>query len=298
MSMKLRMITAFFIWALGLSTALPLMAEVPEFGTVFEGQGVPGISLGSTRAEVEASYGEATRCQSGQTAGDAASCTWVQEDYIGQGGQIQSQVVTGFRGPDGGSPGNNPNDVVTGISWVGMDGWYTSRGVNALFALDDQDGVFDLYPDGIVFHQSMFDTHLTAYEEGFSVSWHTQYLNGFTSVRMSVFEPREPPPPREPSVKVSEINMDIYKRQVLGEVRVLNDLNWRMRRADVYATWTLPDGTTRATHGTTDSFGLVVLEVNKARKGNYTLTIDDVVVENHPFDTENSVLSAAIFKRR
>lgn len=92
--------------------------------------------------------------------------------------------------------------------------------------------------------------------------------------------------------------MDLYKRQVLGEVRVLNDLNWRVRGAEIFATWTLPDGSTRSVEGTTDSFGLVVFVLNKARKGTYTLTIDDVVVEDHPFDTENSVLSASIFKKR
>ena len=179
-----------------------------------------------------------------------------------------------------------------------MDGWYTSTGVNALFADDNQDEVIELYPGGIVFHQSLFDTHLTAYEEGFSVSWHTEYLTGYTSVRMSVFEPRDPPPPREPSVNVSEITMDLYKRQVFGKVRVLNDLNWKVRGAEVYATWVLPDGTTREVTEVTDSFGLAVFEVNKARKGNYTLTIDDVVVEDHPFDIENSILSAGIFKKR
>jgi hypothetical protein len=60
----------------------------------------------------------------------------------------------------------------------------------------------------------------------------------------------------------------------------------------------LPDGTTRAALGTTDSFGLVAFVVDKARKGTYTLTIDDVLVEDHPFDIENSVLSASIVKER
>ena len=78
----------------------------------------------------------------------------------------------------------------------------------------------------------------------------------------------------------------------------LNDLNWSMSGAEVYATWTLPDGTTRAVQGTTGYGGWVMLVVDKARKGTYTLTIDDVVVEDHPFDIESSVLSATIVKRR
>ena len=296
--MNARTVTALFVGAFSLLSALPALAAVPEFGTVIEGESVPGVALGSTREQIEAAYGEPTRCQSGQNPGDAASCTWIVEDYIGQGGQIQSQVSAGFRGPDGGSTNNRPNDVVVRISWIGIDGWFTTRGVNALLALNDRDAVFELYPDATIFHQSMFDTHMTAYRDGFSVSWHTEYLNGFTSIRMSIFEPRDPPPPREPSVNVSEINMDLYKRQVLGQVRVLNDLNWSMRGAEVFATWTLHDGSTRSVKGTTDSFGWAHFEVDKARKGTYTLTIDDVVVEDHPFDDENSVLSATIFKSR
>ena len=62
------------------------------------------------------------------------------------------------------------------------------------------------------------------------MSWHTAYLSGFTSVRMSIFEPRDPPPPRELSVSISEINLDLYKRQVIGEIRVVNDRNWRTER--------------------------------------------------------------------
>ena len=296
--MKVRAIAALLIGAINLLATLTAWAAVPEHGTVIEGHGVPGVALGTTRAQVEAAYGEPTRCESGQTAGDGTYCVWVLEDYIGQGGDVRSQVGTSFHGPDGGYASDSPNDIVSRVSWYGMDGWYTSTGVNALFAVDYQDEVIELYPGGIVFHQSLFDTHLTAYEEGFSVSWHTEYLTGYTSVRMSVFEPRDPPPPREPSVNVSEITMDLYKRQVFGKVRVLNDLNWKVRGAEVYATWTLPDGTTRAVAGVTDSFGLAVFEVNKARKGSYTLTIDDVVVEDHPFDVENSMLSAGIFKKR
>jgi hypothetical protein len=291
-------ISALFVGAFSLLSTLSALAAVPEFGTVIEGQSVPGIALGFTRTDVEAAYGEPTRCQSVGTAGDAASCTWILEDYIGQGGEVQSQVNTRYRSPDGGSASNDPNDVVTTISWYGLDGWVTTAGINTLHAVNNQDAVIALYPNGIVFHQSLFDTHLTAYENGISVSWHTAYLSGFTSVRMSIFEPRDPPPPREPSVNVSEINMDLYKRQVIGEVRVLNDLNWKVLGAEVYATWTLPDGTTQAVEGTTDSFGLVVFVVDKARKGTYTLTIDDVVVEEHPFDIENSVVSASIVKKR
>ena len=152
--MKQRIYTTLLVAAFGLFGPLLALADVPEFGTVIEGQEVPEVSLGSTRATVEAAYGEPSRCQSGQTVGDAVSCTWILADYIGQGGDVQSQVRTSFRGQDGGSASNDPNDVVAGVSWYGMDGWYTTTGVNTLFALNNQDAVFDLYPNAVVFQQS------------------------------------------------------------------------------------------------------------------------------------------------
>jgi hypothetical protein len=296
--MNVRTVTALFLGAFSMVSTLSSLAAVPEFGTVIEGESVPGVALGYTREQVDITFGEPTRCQSSQNPGDAGACTWILEDYVGQGGDVQSHVKVFYRGPDGGSAGNRPNDVVVSISWFGIDGWFTTRGVNALFAINNQDAVIALYPDAVIFRQSLFDTHLTAYEDGYSASWHTTYTNGFTTVRMSIFEPRDPPPPREPYARVSAINMDLYKRQVLGEVRVLNDLNRKERGAQVFATWTLPDGSTRPVQGTTDSFGLATFVVNKARKGSYTLTIEDVVVEDHPFNTERSILSATIFKKR
>jgi len=296
--MKSATATALFVGAFSLSSALTALAAVPEFGTVIEGHSVPGAALGDTREQVGGLYGEPNYCQSGSTAGDAASCTWILEDYVGQGGAVQSQVTASFRGPDGGGPGDRPDDVVSGLSWYGMDGWQTADGVNTLFAVENPDAVIVLYPDAELINSSLFNIYLTAYEEGFSVWWSTEYLSGFTSVRMSVFEPRDPPPPREPSVNVSEINLALDKRQVLGQVRVKNDLNWNVPGAEVHATWTLPNGSTRAIEGTTDSFGLVLFVVDKARKGTYTLIIDDVVLEDHPFDIENSVLSASIYKNR
>lgn len=296
--MKQLTITELFAGVLSLLISVSALAAVPEFGTVVEGEGIPEVDLGATREQVEAAYDEPTRCQNVQSPGDAASCTWVLPDYIGQGGGVQSQVTVNFRGPDGGNPDNRPEDIVSSASWYGIDGWFTTTGVNALFALNNRDAVIALYPDAVLVDQSLFSTYLTAYEEGFSVTWHTEYLTGHTTVRMSIFEPRDPPPPREPFVRISEINMGLDKRQVLGLVRVKNDLNWNISGAEVYGTWTLPNGTARFVSGTTDSFGLIQFVIDKARKGSYTLTIDDVVYEDYPFNTEDSVLSATVVKSR
>jgi hypothetical protein len=272
----------------------------PLEGTVFEGEGVPGVRLGDTREEVYLTYGEPDRIQNGATAGDAAFCTWILKGHPGQGGKAQSQVNVNFRGADGGNPDNAPDDVVLGISFYGLDGWVTTAGINTELAAAVPEAVFAAYPDGEV-TKSVFVTTLRDWRSGIQVRWQTEYLNQATLVNIGIFTPREPPPPpppREPAVLVSEIDLSIVKRTVIGKVRVLNDLNWRMSGVEVHATWTLPDGSTRRILGTTESFGLVEFVLTKARRGTYVLTIDDVVLEGHDFDNDNSVLSATIVKKK
>jgi hypothetical protein len=269
-------------------------------GTVFEGESVPGVGLGDTREEVYLAYGDPDRCQHAVTIGDAAFCTWILKDHPGQGGDVQSQVNVNFRGADGGSASNAPDDVVTSISFYGLDGWVTTAGINTDLAADDRDAVFEAYPDGEI-TEGVFTTSLRDWRKGIQVRWQTEYLNQATLVNISIFTPREPPPPppeREPAVLVSEIDLSTVKRTVIGRVRVLNDLNWKARGADVHATWTLRDGSTRTVRGTTDSFGLVEFVLEKARRGTYVLTIDDVVLDGHEFDADNSVLSAGIVKKK
>jgi len=269
-------------------------------GTVYEGASVPGAALGDTRAEVYAEYGEPDRCQSLEVAGNAAVCTWILKDHPGQGGHAQSQVTTNFRGPDGGSASNSPDDVVASISFYGLDGWVTTAGINTALAADNRDAVFDAYPDGEV-TESVFVTTLKDWGNGIQVRWQSGYLNQNVLVNILIFTPSDPPPPppaREPAVRVSQLDLTIVKRAVIGQARVLNDLNWKVRGADVHATWTLPDGSTRAARGTTNSFGVVEFRLGKARRGTYTLTIDDVVFEDHTFDTDNSVLSRTIVKKK
>lgn len=277
-----------------------VLASPPLDGIVFEGESVPGVALGDTREEVYLNYGEPDRIQNGANAGDAAFCTWILRGHPGQGGHAQSQVNVNFRGADGGNPSNSPDDVVLSISFYGLDGWVTTAGINTELAAADRDAVFAAYPDGEV-TQSTFVTILRDWRSGIQVHWQTSYLNQATLVNIAIFTPQEPPPPpppREPAVLVSEINLDVVKRTVVGQVRVLNDLNWKARGAEVHATWTLPDGSTRTVRSTTDSFGLAEFVFTKARRGTYVLTIDDVVLDGHDFDADNSVLSATIVKRK
>jgi hypothetical protein len=287
------------VLVVGVFAALALAAP-PLEGIVFEGEGVPGVRLGDARGEVYLTYGEPDRCQDAVAVGDAAYCTWILKDHPGQGGKVQSQVNVNFRGADGGDPGNAPDDVVASISFYGLDGWVTTAGINTELAAAVPEAVFAAYPDGEV-TEHVFVTILRDWRNGIQVRWQTEYLNQATLVNIAIFTPSEPPPPpppREPAVLVSEIDLSIVKRTVISRVRVLNDLNWKARGAEVHATWTLPDGSTRAVRGTTDSFGLAELVLEKARRGTYVLTLDDVVLDEHDFDAESSVLSATIVKRK
>jgi hypothetical protein len=92
-----------------LVTAIPALAAVPTEGTVYEGAGVPGIELGSSRTEVEASFGQPERCQAISLPGDNAYCA-----FRASNGAL---VSVWYRGADGGFAGNSPDDVVTEIRW-------------------------------------------------------------------------------------------------------------------------------------------------------------------------------------
>jgi len=106
-----------------------VFAAVPTEGVVFEGESVPGIALGFTRAQVEAVYGEGS-CRTSQTAGDFGYCTFRVD------GEGQVDVI--YRGLDGGDARNSPDDVVHYIDWYGLSGWQTTAGINTALALADR----------------------------------------------------------------------------------------------------------------------------------------------------------------
>jgi hypothetical protein len=85
---------------------------------------------------------------------------------------------------------------------------------------------------------------------------------------------------------------------VAASVRVQNDLDWNVVGASVTATWVFPDGHTELVTSTTDGFGTVRFTIDKARRGTYTFTIEDVILDGYPFDRDNSVLSASITKSK
>jgi hypothetical protein len=78
--------------------------------------------------------------------------------------------------------------------------------------------------------------------------------------------------------------------------RVQDDLNWNVVGANFTATWTFPDGHTEIVTGTADGFGTVGFTIDKARRGTYNFTIQDIILDGYTFDRDNSVLSPSIIK--
>lgn len=285
LSVMVSLLIAVLVFAASVSLAF---AAIPLEGLVVEGESVPGIALGFTRAQVEAVYGQGS-CRTSQTAGDFAYCTFRVD------GEGQVDVI--YRGADGGSASNSPDDVVHRIRWYRFSGWQTTAGINTTLALADRDAVVAAYPNAEVTYDQ-FGNIIQVKDAplGIQVDWIFEYLTGTTYVGMSIFYPYTPPPPRELLTRVSAIDLTTDKRQVAASVKVQDDLDRNVFGATVIATWTFPDNSTQTVTGKTDSFGTAQFKIDKARRGTYTFTIEDVVLDGYTFDRDNSVLSESITK--
>lgn len=107
--MHRRIVWLAFALVLSLAVASPAAAAAPATGTVHEGQSVPGLALGDTRAVADASFGSPERCEDlgwgGGQIGLDASCR-----YPVDGG---GTVTVYFQSADGGPPQAAPEDVVS-----------------------------------------------------------------------------------------------------------------------------------------------------------------------------------------
>ena len=299
--MKEKIISALFVGAISLLSSLSALAAAPESGTVVEGLSIPGgVALGDTRAVVETTFGTPESCQD-QTVHDSedrgydAICDF---DIIGGG-----QVTIYFEDSGGDLADGTPDDITYFMRWTHpADGWITTAGVNTTLADEEPEVAAAAYPDAEVLRFEWGAIwQITDYMQGIRILRSPNFYSGTVTVYMSIFHPTAPPPPpppREKKVRVSDINLSIVKRTVEAEVRILDDRGWAASGALVEATWTLPDGSTTTINATTEYGGWARLDLNKARRGQYTLTIDNVALDDHTFDPGNSVLSAGIVKQK
>ena len=283
---------------LALSLLAPAYAAAPQSGTVFEGDRVPGVALGDSRATVEASIGPPQFCQSVEVAGDRASCNFP----VDGGGTASIR----YRGADGGNAGNRPGDVVHAIRWYeAVSGWVTTAGIDTAIAAADPDAVTAAYPDGEVTYNLFGDIYrLTDAALGIEVIWALDFYTGTTHVNMAVFgtsgggEPPPPPAPDEAQVRVTDIDIDGRKRkrnrEASATVELRDDSGHAAAAALVRATWRHPDGREESGVDVTSLSGYAHFATTGDRRGTYTLRIDSVELEDHDFDADGSVLEASV----
>lgn len=274
--------------ALSLTAALPAHADAPATGTVFEGERVPGIALGDTRAAVEAFNGPPRGCHDVIEPNDSASCTFDVEG----GGWVGVQ----YQGPNGGNASGSPDDVVISIRWGAVDGWVTTAGINTTLALNDKQAVVDAYPNADLYYDSVGRLYLLRDPElGIQVAWNHAYI--FYDVYMSIFDPYTPPPPPD-YIRVADIELLSYTRHsVTARVLVLDEQDQPVEGAVVDATWMYPKVDGLQVSGTTASDGYATFTIDKARRGTYYFSISDVSLDGYVYDYVHSTTFAVFFNK-
>jgi hypothetical protein len=188
-----------------------------------------------------------------------------------------------YRGPDGGNASNSPDDVVYNARWSEqVSGWTTTAGVNTTLAADNPEAVIAAYPNAQVTYNQWGGIYsVVDHEQGIEVIWVPNFYSGTVHVSMAIFFPRTPPPPREKTTRIVDIDLTADKvkgqRQITAQVRVQDDRGYGAPGAIVYAHWVFSDGSTYAvqdaTRGSSGTFSYFV--VNVPRRGTYALIIDD-----------------------
>lgn len=264
----------------------------PEQGIVVEGVSVPGISLGFTRAQVENTYGEPQWCQSNGSPGNQAYCSFP----VDGGGQVNVH----YRGADGGIANGTPDDIVFKVEWTeAVSGWTTTAGINTTIAEENPGEVITAYPNSqVVYNQFGNIYSVIDYPLGIEVLWIPDFYTGQTHIQMAIFYPLPDPPTNENHTRVTSINLTTQKirgkRQIEGFVKVVDSENNSVQGANVLAHWTLPDGSSQFVEDITSSTGNAHFELVNVLRGEYTLTIEDVVLDGYIFDADNSILNKSL----
>lgn len=274
-------------------TAILVRAAAPAEGTVVEGKSVPGIALGASRSDVQAIYGTPDYCQDMEVGGDQAICRFPVDDGGG--------VTVWYHGKDGRFAANSPSDVAYRVQWSqAVSGWTTTAGVNTALALNDRQAVADAYPNAeVTYDNNGVITRVEDPELGIQIRWTWDGYLGHWNVGMATYTP--PPVLAEGSsihVDFIDLSMDKIKgrRHMIAVVSVRDEAGQAVSGADVAITWLYPrrSGATQSYTDLTSTTGYAFFQIYDAIQGNWTFTVDDVALEGHPFDRQNSQLSTSI----
>jgi hypothetical protein len=295
MSKKVRLLTIAVM--ISLVTAVPVLAAAPAQGTVIEGESVPGVALGDSRAQVEAAWGQPYLCQNMSYYDGRQGLNGICEFDVDGGGRI----TVYYFAPDGGPAQDSADDVVDSIRWPqAVSGWVTTAGVNTTLALDDPQAVIDAYPNAEVTYSGDYVYRVRDTELGIEVLRSWNVYGAFTTVSMSIFNPRPTPPPQEKTTRIVDIDLTARKakgqRQINAQVQVQDERGYGAPGATVIASWVFPDGSTYTvqdtTRGSSGSFAYFTIDVPS--RGTYTLRIEDILLDGYRFDAENSLLRGSI----
>jgi hypothetical protein len=261
---------------LSLMVAVPALAVAPAEGVVVEGQSVPGVALGDSRAQVEAAYGRPESCRNMSYYDGRQGIDGICRFDVEGGGRVTMYYFDANGDPAQGSP----DDEVFIIRWSqAVSGWVTTAGVNTTLALADPDAVIAAYPNAVVTYNSVFGNIVRIEDRplGIVVNYSFDYLSGTLSVDMVIRFPSDPLPVPEKETHVTDIDLTAAKvkgnRQLRALVRVEDEQGSSARDATVS--------------------GYAYFEILDAPRGLLTLRVDDVVLEGYQFDRANSVLSAS-----
>jgi len=276
--------------------AFPVLADAPAEGVVVEGESVPGVALGDTRAQVEAAYGEPGACQDVEVGGDLAWCR-----YPAEGG---GSISVDYQGADGRFATNSPDDIAYRIRWPkAVSGWTTTAGINTELAFDDRQAVVDAYPNAeVTYDENGIITEVDDPQLGIRVEWFEPvYIFTEGSVSMEIYTPPATLADGS-SIHVADIDLFSEKNKgthhIIAVVSVLGEQGQPVSDATVVGTWTYPRGATQTIDEVTSHSGYAFFELGDARNGTWTLTIDDVLLDGHPLDRDNSVLSVTFKAQR
>jgi hypothetical protein len=308
--MKHKLIGTAAILLTTATTVLPARAQAPTAGVVNEGLSVPGVSLGASRAEVADSYGSPLFCQSVETTGDFAACSYP----VSGGGQVDIR----YRGAGGGNASNAGSDIVHGIRWFSGVDWVTTAGITAAIANDDPDALPAAYPNAEVSYHGITGEIFSVVDATLGIEitrWFNLYTGRLT-VHMAVFTPREtaqdtesePGPGEEPepepiqqlevgSIDLTAVRLSRYYREITASVYVTDEQNHAASGANVFATWTLPDGSSRSAQVETSDDGYAAIELSgRLPRGTYMLTVNDIILADYEFEPD-SATSSQVYAR-
>ncbi|MGD9093454.1 MAG: hypothetical protein PVF74_11455 [Anaerolineales bacterium] len=289
-------ISVLVIVLVSLAVAIPAFAAAPAEGTVVEGHSVPGgVTLGDTRAQVEAKWGEPYICKDQPHFDGRRGIDGICE-YEADG---LNRVTVRYHAADGTwQSQGTADDVLYNVLWPqSTSGWVTTAGVNTTLALNDPEAVIEAYPDAEVKVDGDFIYYISS--PGIAIYRHRDPYFGFISVSMAIGKGIPNPEVWLGYSTVADIDLTHAKikrnREVTGLVLVHDFQDQPAADATVTVKWFLPDGSSQTDQDVTSSDGVATFQLSgRLDRGTYYLIIDDVELTDHIWNYTGGVTSAKI----